>query len=65
MISELIETHKLSVIHASLEEPEVKQVWHVISPHVKEKASRFTATSERLSDAVLDVVFQMTQEQSN
>lgn len=61
MISELIETHKLSVVHAALQEPEVQQVWHVVSPFVAPGGKRISSTKERLSDAVLDVVFQLTE----
>lgn len=59
MISNLIQKYKLSVIHASIEEPEVNQVWHVISPHVREKQPRITATRENLYDAVMEVVSQL------
>lgn len=61
MISELIEVHKLSVVHAALQDPEVKQVWHVLSPFVHPKGKRISSTKERLSEAVLDVVFQLTE----
>lgn len=61
MISELIETHKLSVIHAALKDPEVEQVWHVVSPFVDGTTKRISSTNARLSDAVLDVVFQLTE----
>jgi len=56
MISDLIQAHKLSVIHASLEEPEVEQVWHVISPFVNKDTPRFSASNEDLKLAVWDVV---------
>lgn len=62
MILDLIENHKLSVIHATTEDPQVEQVWHVISPHVREKQPRISATNASLHDAVLEVVSQITKE---
>lgn len=55
----LIETHKLSVVHSALDEPEVEQKWHVISPFINKDIQRFSSSNANLQVAVFDVVNQI------
>ena len=56
MISDLIVNHKLSVVHSAIEDPEVEQMWHVVSPFINKDTARFSASNADLNMAVSEVV---------